>query len=36
MWKTIPGFEQYEASDDGRVRNAKTLKERKPFTTPNG
>ncbi len=35
-WLPIPGFDIYEASDDGRVRNARTKKERKPYTTPNG
>ena len=29
-WKTATGFENYEVSDDGRIRNKKTKHELKP------
>lgn len=28
-WRIIPGFERYEASSDGRIRYAKTMRERR-------
>lgn len=36
MWKTITGFEKYEVSDEGLVRNAKTKRILKPSTTTHG
>ena len=37
MWKDIPGYEgQYQASDDGRIRNAKTMYELKSRPDRNG
>lgn len=29
MWKTIPNFDNYEASEDGRIRNKLTNTELK-------
>ena len=41
IWKTIPGFSRYEASEDGRLRsnnykNSKKTKELKPALAPDG
>jgi hypothetical protein len=36
IWKTIPGYGGYEASDQGRVRNAATLRVLKPWDNGNG
>lgn len=35
-WKEIPGFEKYEASTDGRIRNKKTKRIRKQQKIKNG
>lgn len=36
MWKTIEGFENYEVSNNGEVRNKKTGRILKNSTAPNG
>lgn len=33
MWKTIPGYPKYEASESGQIRNKSTKKVLKPKTT---
>lgn len=35
-WKVIPGYERYEVSADGRVRNAATKRERKAHLNHRG
>lgn len=36
MWKQIPGYENYEVSDEGEVRSTKTLVKLKPWVQKNG
>jgi hypothetical protein len=34
VWKVIPGYDNYEVSDDGRVRRQETKREIRPWSRP--